>query len=359
LLPTTAFVLLLLPLPTAIPALAQEAWQPPPPSPESKDWVQLSSKEWLRGEIKSKRDDVFEFDSEELDLLHLDWADVAEIRSPRTLTYVFEEGVIAVGPAAMQEGTIRVRTAAGVQEHPRRELLSIIEGKPSELNFWSGKLSVGLVGRAGNTDQSDLNALVYLRRDAPKSRLDINYNGNFGTLNGEQNVNNHRGTASFSLFLYRNIYVTLLSVELYSDEFQNIEIQYTLSAGGGIFLVRKSSLEIQVGLGAGYTKTTYNSVEAGQSPINETGSLIPSTSMDWDITDDIEWNLDYEGKIGVPDPKNSSHHLTGLFSIELWGLLDFTVSTTWDRVENPTANAEGVVPKPDDFRTALGLGLDF
>jgi hypothetical protein len=340
-------------------AIAQTAWEPPEPSPESKDWVRLTSQEWLRGEIKFKRDQLFEFDSEELELLHLDWKDIAEIRSPRVLTYVFEDDVVVAGPATMREGVIKVRSAQGVQEHARKDLLSIIEGRPSELNFWSAKASFGLVARAGNTDQSDFNMLAQVRRDAPKSRLDLAYNGNFGTLNGAQNVNNHRGTASFSLFLYRNVYVTPGAIELYSDEFQNIDLQYTLAAGGGIFLVRNATLELQVGLGGGYTKTTYVSVEPGQSGTTETGSLIPSTSMDWDITDDIEWTLNYEGKIGIPDPKNSTHHLTGLFSVDIWSILDFTISTTWDRVESPTPNADGVVPKRDDFRTSLGLGLDF
>jgi len=343
----------------AVASAEEPPWEPPQPSPTSKDWVRLTSGEWLRGEIKSKRDLDFEFDSEELELLHLDWKDVAVIRSPRELTYVFEGGLIVAGPAIMQADSIKVRVGGTIEGHAKTALLSIIEGKPSELNFWSFKASLGFVARSGNTDQSDLNALVKIRRDAPRNRLDVNYNGNFGTLNGSQNVNNHQGNAAFSLFLYRNIFITPLGVSLYSDRFQNIDLQWTLAAGGGIFPVRNSTVEFEIGLGGGYTKTSYVSVEPGQSDTDETGSLIPTMSLDWDLTDDIEWNIAYNGRIGLPDPKNSTHHLSSLFSVDVWSALDFTVSTTWDRVENPTPNADGVMPKPDDFRVAFGLGLDF
>jgi hypothetical protein len=39
----------------------------------------LTSGEWLRGEINFMRDEVVEFDSEELDVLNIDWKDIAEL----------------------------------------------------------------------------------------------------------------------------------------------------------------------------------------------------------------------------------------------------------------------------------------
>ena len=45
----------------------QESWQPPPPMPDDFDWIQLTSGEWLKGEIIAMYDDSLEFDSKELD----------------------------------------------------------------------------------------------------------------------------------------------------------------------------------------------------------------------------------------------------------------------------------------------------
>ena len=74
------------------PAVAQEgeSWRPPPPDENAWDWIRLNSGEWLGGTIEGLRDRNLEFDSDELGLQKLDWTDVAELRSPRTLTYRFD-----------------------------------------------------------------------------------------------------------------------------------------------------------------------------------------------------------------------------------------------------------------------------
>jgi hypothetical protein len=56
------------------------------------------------------------FDSDKLDFLKLDWADVKGLRSPRSLEYVFDDRRRAVGPAVMSGGTIRVGT--GDEQYP-------------------------------------------------------------------------------------------------------------------------------------------------------------------------------------------------------------------------------------------------
>ncbi len=40
---------------------------------------------------------------------------------------------------------------------------------------------------------------------------------------------------------------------------------------------------------------------------------------------------------------------------EITGSLDFDVSFMWDRVGQPTTDAEGNTPKPDDYRLMIGI----
>ena len=70
-------------LATAPLATGQQArgWEPPPPPPDEFDWVQLTSGEWLKGEIVDLYRKELAFDSDELDLQVLDWEDVKELRS--------------------------------------------------------------------------------------------------------------------------------------------------------------------------------------------------------------------------------------------------------------------------------------
>ena len=126
-----------------------QTWSPPEPSPEDKDWVRLKSGEWLMGEIQILRDTDFEFDSDELDLLKLDWKDVVELRSPRILTYRFDDLGVFSGSAVMKEGIVAIRTGDKVREFPRECLLLILEGNPNLKNTYhhaNGVLSVDVLG---------------------------------------------------------------------------------------------------------------------------------------------------------------------------------------------------------------------
>ena len=89
-----------------------DIWEPPEPTTEKWDWIQMSSGEWFKGEIKSLRDVDFEFDSDELDLLSLDWEDVAVLRTARALTYRIEHVGVFTGTAVMRDGTITIRSKA-------------------------------------------------------------------------------------------------------------------------------------------------------------------------------------------------------------------------------------------------------
>ena len=59
------------------------------------DWMRLNSGEWLKGHLKRMREDEIEFDSDKLDVVKFDWADVVEFHSPNINTYVFDGRISA------------------------------------------------------------------------------------------------------------------------------------------------------------------------------------------------------------------------------------------------------------------------
>ena len=92
-------------------ATAQDdVWAPPPPSTAEKDWIRLSSGEWLWGTIDLMRDESLEFDSEEMDDVTIDWEDVVEIRSARVMTYVKLDGSMVTGTSTMKGEMLLVET---------------------------------------------------------------------------------------------------------------------------------------------------------------------------------------------------------------------------------------------------------
>ena len=206
-------VIALLGMGVITPARSQ-TWQPLEPSAEELDWIKLTSGEWLKGEIRSLRDDEFEFDSDELDLLKLDWADVAEFRSPRLLTYRFEGLGTFTGTATMRDGVVSIRSGDEVREFPRASLLLVLEGGQREWDYWSAKATFGLVARSGNTDQTDATSTVRVSRQTPRTRLQLNYNGNIGEVGGTQNINNHNLMATIDMLLTAGFFVTPAATNL-------------------------------------------------------------------------------------------------------------------------------------------------
>ncbi|MFI5371487.1 MAG: DUF481 domain-containing protein [Candidatus Eisenbacteria bacterium] len=333
----------------------------PPPAPGEgvKDWIQLPAGEWLAGEIKFMRNESIEFKSEKLDVQTLDWADIVQVRSPRALTYVLTDHRVAVGTATLKDSVLRVVEGGVAREFSRADLLAILKGEGSERDRWSGNIDAGLSASSGNTDQADGNFQGLVRREETVTRLELRYAGNFGQLNGVENANNHIGSAKVDRFLSRQLFITPLAVQLYSDRFQNIELRTSVIAGVGYYFVRRGDLEWFVLAGAGYLSTRSRSVAAGENSEKRSASLTPGTSVEWDIVKDLTLDVAYNTIVEVPDVENWSHHFVVALKVENFKIVELRTSATWDRTANPEPRADGSVPKKDDLRTTVGLGIEF
>jgi len=342
---TGVMILSLLTIFLVLPALAAEPWQPPEPDNDQFDWIRMNSGEWLGGELKTLRDMDLEFDSDELDLLKLDWGDVAELRSSRYLTLRFEVLGTVSGTVAVRDDVVAVRNASGVTEYPRAALVLIVAGEPKEINYWSAKATIGIATRSGNTEQTDFNTALRIRRQSPKLRSTLDYGGNYGTVSDETTINNNNLSASVDALISRGFFITPLSLNFVSDDFQNLDLKSTVSAGLGYVIARGGKFDWDVGLGAGYQTTKYLSVGEGEDDKIDTASLIPSTELEWDITGDIELLLTYNAQIGLPDTKNTFHHGRAAISFDILGdIIDLDWAITWDRAESPRPDADGNTP---------------
>ncbi|MEN8006509.1 MAG: DUF481 domain-containing protein [Candidatus Krumholzibacteriota bacterium] len=336
-----------------------DTWGPPPPSAQERDWIRISSGEWLWGTIDLMRDEELFFDSEELDDVTIDWEDIAEIRSARMMTYVMINGSMVTGTAVFRDDLLKVDTGTGVREFPRARVHSILEGQPNELNFWSARVGLDLRIRTGNTEQDDLNSRVLLKREGARSRIDLKYQGNFSEADGEQTIRNNRGNAEWKWFLSRRFFLSPVKVEYYDDKFQNIDRRITTGVGAGYYLSRNSTADWFVELGAAYQDTRWESVQEGEEDQESNASLPLRTTLETDLTKRIELTAEYGVQIGLGHEANTIHHTYILFEIEIWNDFDFDMSATWDHVDRPKTNADGITPEKDDLAMFYGISLEF
>jgi putative salt-induced outer membrane protein YdiY len=339
----------------ATPALPDLAWVPPE---DGFDWIQLKSGEWLKGSIKAMQERKLEFDSDELKLLSFDWKDIRQLRSPRQNEMLLVNHEKLTGPVAITPEQVTVG-GAEPRAFARNQLQSITRGGSKERNYWSGKVSMGLTLHSGNTKSVDYNAQASLQRRTPATRFKLDYIGNVSSADDVESANNHRVNTEFDYWLSRRLYIILPSAEYFRDPFQNIDNRATAGGGVGFDLIDRSALEWNVSAGPAYQKTWFDSVPVGEPTSRDAVAFTFGTRFDWEITRRIDLSFEYRGQYTSRAVGETFHHTVTTLSLELTKRFDLDVSFVWDRTQDPIQQLGGAVPKQDDFRLILGLGVRF
>ena len=213
--------------------------------------------------------------------------------------------------------------------------------------------------RAGNTKQVDFNAQANLQRRTPATRFQLEYLGNLSSLDDVESANNHRINSEFDLWLSRRLYAILPLFEYYKDPFQNINRRLTFGGGLGYDIFARPNLEWTVTAGPAYQHTWFESVQAGEPPDHGAAAMTFGSEFDWQITRRVELILEYRGQYTSRDVGETFHHTVATLDFDLTKRFELDISIVWDRTQSPQAESDGSVPKQDDFRLVLGLGMRF
>jgi len=343
--------------PTTTPATTTK-WSGPDTS-DGFDWIELTSGEWLKGELKSMQDDKLEFDSDKLDLLKLDWEDVRQVVTRKPETVSTEDKREYTGSLHIDEQQVRVTDAKGLTTtFARSELLGLVAGEAKEINYWSFKVGAGATYQTGNTKRTDININAKIRRRTPRTRLSLDYLGIATTTDEVETANNHRVNGSYDVYLNRRLFIRPVFGEYFKDPFQNIDHQGTVAVGMGYTLIDNSRTEWDVYGGPGYRYTKFVSVQPGESLEESTPAFLAGTTWERELTSWMDANAGY--RFGLMNERSGTytHHATAGLSIELTSALDLDFSVVWDRIQTPQQEADGTTPEQDDFRVLLGVSLD-
>ncbi len=343
------------------PSETRKAWESALPPIDKFDWIQTTSGEWLKGELKQLYSGSLEFDSDEFDLQTIDWDDVAQLRAHGTKRISIDtpEGPITIiGKMVVTRDKVIVDTADGRKEFDRSQLISVTPGAASEWDNWSAKIDLGLNFTRGNTDQTEFTMKLNVKRLTPENRFVVDYLGNFTTSNHLQTVNNHRLSMFFDIFAAKEYFWRPVLFEYFRDPFQNIDYRTTIGAGGGYHIIDTPKTTWNVTGALGYRATRYVSVEPGDSQKVTTPALIAGTFYDTALTKTIDFNARYNFSIVNQESGTYTHHAIATVEIELTSILDFDISFVWDRTQDPQTRADGTVPKQDDLQLLFMLGVD-
>ncbi|MBT8127849.1 MAG: DUF481 domain-containing protein [Gammaproteobacteria bacterium] len=334
-------------------------WENSKPTVTDFDWVQLVSGEWLKGEIKDLFKDKLEFDSDKLGLLSLDWQDVKYVETHIPSSAKIEDYGTVYGFLEINEEKVIVTHRDEIQEFDRNHLVSFITGGEDEMDYWTGKITLGLNIRSGNTDQVDYNTKANIRRQTSFSRFIADYIGNISNAQDVQTINNHRLTASHDILKTRRFFYRPVFGEYFRDPFSNIDYRVTLGIGIGYTIINTKRTDWNIAGGPAYQATRFISVQEGQNIKETTPALVVTTDYETELTKKLDFIFNYSTTWGNRASGGYTHHLVTTFESEIIGSFDFDISFIWDHISSPTEADDGTVPLPDDYRLTVGIGYDF
>jgi len=342
-------------------AESAKAWESALPSTDKFDWVQTTSGEWLKGELKQMYSGSLEFDSDEFDLQSIDWDDVAQFRGHGLKSVRIDapdDPLTFDGSVVVTKDKVFIETATGTEEFDRSRLISITPGAVKEFDKWSAKISLGLNFSSGNTDQTDMTTKANVKRQTADDRFVFDYLGNYSVVSDVQTVNNHRVNTFYDIFAKKSYFWRPVFAEYFRDPFQNLDYRATIGFGGGYHIIDTPKTTWNVSGGPGYRVTEYVSVAPGDSQNVDTPVLVIGTFYDTALTKTVDFNGSFN--VGLVNEESGSYtqHLIATFETELTKVLDFDVSFVWDRTQNPQIRADGTTPAQDDFKLLLTLGVD-
>ena len=337
-------------------------WDAARPPADRFDWLQTTSGEWIKGELKAMYSGSLEFDSKKFKLQTLKMEDVAQYLGHGTKRVSIETSTgsrIVNGVVTMNRLRVNVVSDNVTQSFDRKLLISITPSAFSEAGNWSGKLSFGLNYTRGNTDQTDQIGELLIHRRTPENRLLINYMGQVSDVNDTETVNNHRLNLLYDVYPERGFFWRPIFLEYFHDPFQNIEYRATLGFGAGYHLLDKPGLTWNISGGPAYRVIEYDSVQAGEDSEADTPTLVASTFLDKALTSTVDFKTLYNLSIVNRESGSYTHHARATFSIELTSIIDFDVSLVWDRTRDPRPRADGSVPEQDDIQWLMAVGIEF
>lgn len=337
----------------------QKKWEELSPHPEKYDWVQTKSGEWFKGEIKALYDDDLEFDSDEVGLYTFDFNDVVQIKSYHIISVNIENLASFAGILRLKGDKLTIIQGDSEYEFDRKDLVSFAPDEKLERNFWSGKITLSLDVRSGNTDQLDYSSNINLKRRTAASRLVFDYLGRITSQDQEETANDHRLNEKYDIYLSRHFFWTPLFSEYYTDKYKNIDHQLTLGLGLGYTILDTKTTEWSISGGPAILYTKYYTVADDKDLDTFSPALELSTHYDIEINKITDLTYDYKLTYSDQSAGRYKHHMMLTLENELTSWLDLDVTGVWDYILEPEESSDGTYPQKSDFQLLVGLGIDF
>jgi putative salt-induced outer membrane protein YdiY len=323
------------------------------------DWIETKSGEWFKGRIKAMYNDKLEFDSEAIGNHTFDFEDIKQIRSHQVLSVNIENYALVSGIVRLDNDKVTIIQGDAKYQFQRDEIISFAPDGKLERNYWSGKVTLSLDTRTGNSNQVDYSGALSVKRRTAEAFLIVDYLGRISSKDGDEIANDHRVSLKYDRYLTRYFFWTPLSAEYYTDRYKNIANQITAGMGIGYTVFDTKELFWSLSGGPALVYTEFDTVEEGEQKQNYSPALELSTRYSYRLTKVTKLKVDYKLTLSDNKAGNYKHHTVVKFENKLLSWLDLDLTGVWDYVLNPQVDVDGERPQKSDFEFLIGLGISF
>jgi hypothetical protein len=335
-------------------------WEPTTPSPTNgHDWIQLTSKEWLKGTLEGLYGDKLEFDSDELGYREFKWKDVKQVLSSNIFNVRFEGQIITFGNLHITGDRVYITMGDERKEFDRDQLVKITPGYSKIKDLWKTRIGIGLNISKGNTDQIQYNMKANTKRRTVKTEFELDYLGNYVSTDNETTSESQRIFSYFDILKAREYFLRIIHAEYYRDPFQNIKYRVTAGSAVGYDLTDTYKTKWNVQAGPAYQITRFISVEEGKDQHESTPALTAGTSFNTELNNKLDFIANYNFSFANKKSGLYKHHGVVTLETELTDMLDFDITFIWDRTQEPAPRSDGTIPARDDFQLRFVVSIDF
>jgi putative salt-induced outer membrane protein YdiY len=123
---------------------------------------------------------------------------------------------------------------------------------------WSTTLEAGATLKTGNTERLDSRGALNIRRKSPGELLEFYASAAYAEENETKTENEIRGGILYENKFYEKWY-WYTNLDLEHDEFENLDLRTSLTAGIGYYWIEEENQEFKTRLGLGYRHESYDS----------------------------------------------------------------------------------------------------
>jgi len=332
------------------------------------DQVTLANGDRITGSVLHSDTKILVIKTDTAGELTLKWDSIAAISAPGPLYIGLEGGQMIVGSVETVNGRFSVTTQnAGVIVTSKESVRFIRNNdeqakaqaevdhfrNPRLVDLWVGNLDLGFAASRGNANTETLTMAANAARSTTRDKIAVYYTSIFSSSDfsggaTQTTANSKRGGVAYNLNLDGRAFI-FGSVDLESDQFQDLDLRFTPAGGGGYHAIKTMATQLDLRAGAAANREFFS------TGLNRTSAeLLLGDDFVHKFSDvtHVEQKLDFFTNLSDTGAYRMNFDLSAVTAIHKWLSWQVTIS---DRLlSNPVPGR-----KKNDTIYSTGLRVSF